>query len=82
VRVVLVTALFLAVTVVAWSTQSSAGSRTSSWHTRVPPAGESGLIIIGEMAIIGGAITGPPRLKCTFVLSVVESSVFGMASGA
>jgi hypothetical protein len=40
VRVVLVTALLLAMTIGAWSTQSSAASRTSSWHTRVPPAGE------------------------------------------
>lgn len=31
---------------------------------------------------IGSAITGPPRLKRKFVLSVVESSVFGMANGA
>ena len=45
------------------------------------PQERVGLNIIGGMATIGGAITGPPRLTRKFLLSVGGEFRFGMATG-
>jgi hypothetical protein len=81
VRVVLITAFVAGHDHRCMQHTKLAASRTSSWPTRIRLQERVSLIIIGGMATIGDAITGPPRLKRKFVLSVVESSVFGMATG-